>query len=160
MVTNNPNFILYISTFQAIIKTIKEHLVKICTHEHGHLFTIALLNSLDDTKATKKAIYDTIHPELQTLMGNQWGRRVIEWLISPGGTNCFHPTFIATIEEGLQYGKKDKDVRRKEIFDQIEEPIATAIAEQPEFWVSDKHIGLVTSEILTRCKLHIVINNV
>ncbi|XP_061398364.1 protein penguin-like [Musca vetustissima] len=135
---------------RAIIKTIKEHLVKICTHEHGHLFTIALLNSLDDTKATKKAIYDTIHPELQTLMANQWGRRVIEWLISPGGTNCFHPTFIATIEEGLQYGKKDKDVRRKEIFEQIEEPIATSIAENPEFWLSDKHIGLVTAEILIK----------
>ncbi|XP_013099769.1 protein penguin [Stomoxys calcitrans] len=135
---------------RAIIKTIKEHLIKICTHEHGHLFIIALLNSLDDTKATKKAIYDTLHPELQTLMANQWGRRVIEWLISPGGTSCFHPTFIATIEEGLQYGKKDKEVRRKEIFEQIEEPIASAISEQPEFWLSDKHIGLVTGEILTR----------
>ncbi|XP_075158929.1 pumilio and CPL domain-containing protein penguin [Haematobia irritans] len=135
---------------RAIIKTIKEHLVKICTHEHGHLFIIALLNSLDDTKATKKAIYDTIHPELQTLMGNQWGRRVIEWLVSPGGTSCFHPTFIATVEEGLQYGKKDKELRRKEIFEQVEEPIATAISEQPEFWLSDKHIGLVTGEILTR----------
>uniref|UniRef100_A0A1I8M975 PUM-HD domain-containing protein n=1 Tax=Musca domestica TaxID=7370 RepID=A0A1I8M975_MUSDO len=135
---------------RAIIKTIKEHLVKICTHEHGHLFTIALLNSLDDTKATKKAIYDTIHPELQTLMANQWGRRVIEWLVSPGGTNCFHPTFIATIEEGLQYGKKDKEIRRKEIFEQIEEPIAQSIAEQPDFWLSDKHIGLVTAEILIK----------
>ena len=30
---------------------------------------------MDDTKATKKAIYDNIHPELQTLMANQWGRR-------------------------------------------------------------------------------------
>lgn len=135
---------------RAIIKNIKEHLVKICTHEHGHIFAIAVLNSLDDTKATKKAIYDNIHPELQTLMANQWGRRVIEWLTSPGDTNCFHPTFIATIEEGLQYGKKDKDVRRKEIFEQIEEPIATAMSENPEFWVSDKHIGLVTAEILRK----------
>ncbi|XP_023295770.2 protein penguin [Lucilia cuprina] len=135
---------------RAIIKNIKEHLVKICTHEHGHIFAIAVLNALDDTKATKKAIYDTIHPELQTLMANQWGRRVIEWLVSPGDTNCFHPTFIATIEEGLQYGKKDKEVRRKEIFEQIEEPIATAIAENPEFWLSDKHIGLVTAEILKK----------
>lgn len=137
---------------QAIIKNIKEHLIKICTHEHGHVFVIAILNALDDTKATKKAIYDNIHPELQTLMVNQWGRRVIEWLILPADTNCFHPKFIATIEEGLQYGKKDKDVRRKEIFEQIEEPIATAIAENPEFWLSDKHIGLVTAEIVKKCK--------
>lgn len=126
-------------------------MVKICTHEHGHIFAIAVINALDDTKATKKAIFDTIQPELQNLMANQFGRRVIEWLVSPGDTNCFHPTFIATIEEGLQYGKKDKDVRRKEIFEQIEEPIATAIAENPEFWLSDKHIGLVTADILKKC---------
>lgn len=135
---------------RAIIKNIKEHLIKICTHEHGHIFAIAVINALDDTKATKKAIFDTIQPELQNLMANQYGRRVIEWLVSPGDTNCFHPTFIATIEEGLQYGKKDKDIRRKEIFEQIEEPIATAISENPEFWLSDKHIGLVTADILKK----------
>ena len=139
---------------QAIIKNIKEHLIKICTHEHGHIFVIAVLNALDDTKATKKAIYDNIHPELLTLMANQWGRRVIEWLILPADTNCFHPTFIQTIEEGLQYGKKDKDVRRKEIFEQIEEPIATSITENPEFWLSDKHIALVTAEIVKKRKFY------
>lgn len=85
-------------------------------------------------------------------MASPWGRRVVEWLVSPADTNCFHPTFIATIEEGLQYGKKDKDVRRKEIFEQIEEPIAKTIVENPEFWMSDKHIGLVTAEILKNCK--------
>ncbi|XP_036319280.1 protein penguin isoform X1 [Rhagoletis pomonella] len=135
---------------RAIIKTIKEHLVKICTHEHGHIFLLALVNSLDDTKATKKAIYDTLHPELETLMANQWGRRVIEWLVAPADTNCFHPSFIANIEDGLQYGKKDKDIRRKEIFEQIEESLANAIADNAKFWLSNRHIGLVTAEILKK----------
>ncbi|XP_017487674.1 PREDICTED: protein penguin-like isoform X2 [Rhagoletis zephyria] len=135
---------------RAIIKTIKEHLVNICTHEHGHIFLLALVNSLDDTKATKKAIYDTLHPELETLMANQWGRRVIEWLVAPADTNCFHPSFIANIEDGLQYGKKDKDIRRKEIFEQIEESLANAIADNAKFWLSNRHIGLVTAEILKK----------
>ncbi|XP_037938189.1 protein penguin [Teleopsis dalmanni] len=135
---------------RAIIKTIKEHLTKICSHEHGHIFIIAVLNSLDDTKATKKAIFDTIHPELKTLMSNQWGRSVIEWLVAPADTNCFHPGFINTIDKGLEYGKKDKEIRRKEIFEQIEEPIANDITSQPEFWLSDRHIGLVTAEILKK----------
>ncbi|XP_054731365.1 protein penguin [Anastrepha obliqua] len=135
---------------RAIIKTIKEHLVKISTHEHGHIFLLALINSLDDTKATKKAIYDTLHPELETLMRNQWGRRLIEWFVAPADTNCFHPSFIASIEDGLQYGKKDKDTRRKEILEQIEEPLANAIAENPKFWLSNRHIGLVTATILNK----------
>lgn len=135
---------------RAIIKTIKDHLIKISTHEHGHIFLIALVNCLDDTKATKKAIYDNLHPELKTLMENQWGRRVIEWFVVPAVTNCFHPSFITSINDGLQYGKKDTDVRRKEIFEQIEESLSTAISEDPKFWMSNRHIGLVTAEILKK----------
>ncbi|XP_030380731.1 protein penguin [Scaptodrosophila lebanonensis] len=133
---------------RAIIKNIKEHLLKIATHEHGHVFLIAVLNSLDDTKATKKAIYDHLHADLKTLVASPYGRRVIQWLVAPGDTSCFHPGFIKTIEEGLAYGKKDKEARRKEIFEQIEAPIADAIAEDAAFWLSNSHIGLVTADIL------------
>lgn len=128
-------------------------MVKICTHEHGHVFVIAVVNSLDDTKATKKALFDPILAELQTIAANQWGRRVIEWFVSPGDKKSFHPNFTSYIEEGLKYGKKDKDLRRKEIFEQIEEPIAKAIADAPEFWFAEGHIGLVTANMLNKCKI-------
>ncbi|KAI8033828.1 protein penguin [Drosophila gunungcola] len=133
---------------RAIIKNIKEHLLKIATHEHGHVFLISLLNALDDTKATKKAIYDHLHGDLKTLVGNQYGRRVVQWLVAPGDTTCFHPEFIRVVDEGLAFGKKEKELRRKEIFEQIEAPIAQAIAEEAAFWLSNSHIGLVTADIL------------
>lgn len=133
---------------RAIIKNIKEHLLKIATHEHGHVFLISLLNSLDDTKATKKAIYDHLHGDLKTLVGNQYGRRVVQWLVAPGDKACFHPEFIRVVDEGLAFGKKEKELRRKEIFEQIEAPIAEAIAEDAAFWLSNSHIGLVTADIL------------
>ncbi|KAL9882258.1 pumilio and CPL domain-containing protein penguin [Glossina fuscipes fuscipes] len=135
---------------RAILKSMKEHLVKICTHEHGHIFAITVLNALDDTKALKKVIYDTLHPHLETLMATQGGRRVIEWFVTPGDTNCFHPAFIAEIEEGLKYSKKDKETRRKEILEQIEEPLTISITKNTEFWLSNKHIGLVTAGILEK----------
>ncbi|XP_068159994.1 protein penguin [Drosophila tropicalis] len=137
---------------RAIIKNIKEHLLKIATHEHGHVFLISLLNSLDDTKATKKAIYDNLHNDLKSLVANQYGRRVIQWLVAPGDTSCFHPGFIKTIEEGLAFGKKEKDARRKEIFEQIEDPIAEAIVADPSFWLSNRPIGLATADILNHIK--------
>ncbi|XP_017030276.1 protein penguin [Drosophila kikkawai] len=133
---------------RAIIKNIKEHLLKIATHEHGHVFLISLLNALDDTKATKKAIYDHLHGDLKTLVGNQYGRRVVQWLVAPGDTTCFHPKFIRLVDEGLAYGKKEKELRRKEIFEQIEAPIAENIVEDPAFWLSNSHIGLVTADVL------------
>ncbi|ALC49480.1 pen, partial [Drosophila busckii] len=135
---------------RAIIKNIKEHLLKIALHEHGHVFLIALLNSLDDTKATKKAIYDHLHEELKTLVGNQYGRRVVQWLVAPGDTTCFHPGFIKTMDEGLVHGKKEKETRRKEILEQIEGPIADAMVEDATFWLSNSHIGLVTADILSK----------
>ncbi|EDX18530.1 protein penguin [Drosophila simulans] len=133
---------------RAIIKNIKEHLLKIATHEHGHVFLISLLNALDDTKATKKAIYDHLHGDLKALMSSPYGRRVIQWLVAPGDTTCFHPEFIRTVEEGLAFGKKEKELRRKEILEQIEAPIAQSIAEDAAFWLSNSHIGLVTGDIL------------
>ncbi|XP_017085760.1 protein penguin [Drosophila eugracilis] len=133
---------------RAIIKNIKEHLLKIATHEHGHVFLISLLNALDDTKATKKAIYDYLHGDLKTLVSNPYGRRVIQWLVAPGDTVCFHPDFIRVVDEGLAFGKKEKELRRKEILEQIEAPIAQAIVEDAAFWLSNSNIGLVTADIL------------
>jgi len=52
------------------------------------------------------------------------------------------------VDEGLAFGKKEKELRRKEIFEQIEAPIAQAIAEEADFWLSNSHIGLVTADIL------------
>jgi len=116
------------------------------------VFLISLLNALDDTKATKKAIYDHLHGDLKALMSSPYGRRVIQWLVAPGDTTCFHPEFIRTVEEGLAFGKKEKELRRKEILEQIEAPIAQSIAEDAAFWLSNSHIGLVTGDILNHSK--------
>ncbi|XP_060663823.1 protein penguin [Drosophila nasuta] len=135
-------------TRRAILKNIKEHLLKIALHEHGHVFLISLFNVLDDTKAAKKSVYDPLHGDLKTLVASPHGRRVIQWLIAPGDTVCFHPTFIKFIDDGLVHSKKDKEVRRKELLEQIEEPIALAMCEDPGFWLSNSSVGLVTITIL------------
>ncbi|KAH8294499.1 hypothetical protein KR044_005278, partial [Drosophila immigrans] len=135
-------------TRRAILKNIKEHLLKIALHEHGHVFLISLFNVLDDTKAAKKSVYDPLHGDLKTLVASPHGRRVIQWLIAPGDTVCFHPSFIKFIDGGLEHSKKDKDVRRKELLEQIEGPIADAISEDPAYWLSNSTIGLVTITIL------------
>lgn len=93
-----------------------------------------------------------MHGDLKTLVGNQYGRRVIQWLVAPGDTTCFHPKFIQTVDEGLAFGKKEKELRRKEIFEQIEAPIAENIVEDAAFWLSNSHIGLVTADVLNHRK--------
>ncbi|KAH8386828.1 hypothetical protein KR093_002803, partial [Drosophila rubida] len=135
-------------TRRAILKNIKEHLLKIAVHEFGHVFLISLFNVLDDTKAAKKSVYDPLHGDLKTLVASPHGRRVIQWLIAPGDTVCFHPSFIKFIDGGLVHSKKDKDVRRKELLEQVEGPIAQAMEDNAAFWLSNSIIGLVTITIL------------
>ena len=62
--------------FQAIVKNLKEHLIKLCTHEHGHVLILAIVNAMDDTKALKKAIFDNIFSQIEFVIANEWGRRV------------------------------------------------------------------------------------
>lgn len=130
------------------MKTIREHLIKLCTHEHGYVFILNIINSTDDTKALKKSIFDPIYAEIETIVSNEWGRKVIDWFVAPADTTCFHPQIIAFIEEGLKYSKKDKDVRRSELLSQVNDPLCKAIAENPYFWLRGGHIAITTLNIL------------
>lgn len=138
--------------FQAILKTVREHLTKMCTHEHGYVFILALVNSLDDTKALKKSIFDPIFEDIKTIIASEWGRKVIEWFVAPGDTACNHPHTIALLEEGLKFSKKAKDVRRAELLEAVDESLCKAIAEDPYFWLRGGHTALTTGNILKNCK--------
>lgn len=74
---NISRSLIYQFNFQAILKTLKEHLIKLCTHEFGHILIIAIVNSMDDTKALKKSIFDPIFNEINTIVSNEWGRKII-----------------------------------------------------------------------------------
>lgn len=100
----------------------------------------------------KKSLYDVIYPHLTSLLADQWGRRVLYWLISPGDKSYFHPAFILNIEEGLKFSKKDKELRRREIYEQIEESLTTSIVNHPDLWLQNKFVGLLTAEALRKCK--------
>lgn len=133
---------------RAIVKTLKEHLIKLCTHEHGHVLILAVINAMDDTKALKKALFDTIFTEIEAVVANEYGRKIIEWFVSPDDKSLFHPATIAFLEETLRSSKKDKSVRRAEILEAIESPLCEAIAANPEFWLRGGPTGLVTAAIL------------
>lgn len=140
-----------ICQIQAILKTIREHLIKLCTHEHGHILILNIINSTDDTKALKKSIFDPIYAEIETIAQNEWGQKVIDWFVAPAKTTSFHPQMIASIEEGLKFSKKDKDVRRAELLEQVNDPLCRAIAENPYFWLRGGHIAFTTFNILSNC---------
>lgn len=135
---------------RSIVKNLREHLIELCTHEHGHVLIIAIINSMDDTKALKKSIFDHIFTHIEYIAANEWGRRIVEWFVAPEDRTLFHPQIIGYLEAGLLNSKKDKAVRRAEIIEAVEEPLCAAIAANPAFWLRGGHTGLATAAILRR----------
>lgn len=144
---------LFKFSVQAILKSVREHLIKLCTHEHGHVFILTIINVTDDTKALKKSIFDPIFAEIETIAANEWGRKIIDWFVAPSdGDSRFHPQTVKVIEEGMKYSKKDKDTRRAELLEHVSEPLCKAITENPYFWLRGGHIAITTFNILKNCK--------
>lgn len=94
---------------RAIVKSLKEHLIKLCVHEHGHVLILAIINSMDDTKALKKAIFDILFTQIEYIASNEWGKKIIEWFVSPADTTLFHPKITEFLEEGLKFSKKRQE---------------------------------------------------
>lgn len=146
----NPNHNSQSIPVQSIVKNLREHLIKLCTHEHGHVFILAIINSMDDTKALKKSIFDHMFAHIEYIAANEWGRRIVEWFVAPDDRTLFHPQIIGYLEAGLLNSKKDKAVRRAEIVEAVEGPLCAAIAANPAFWLRGGHTGLATAAILRR----------
>lgn len=107
---------------------------------------------MDDTKALKKSIFDPIFAEIETIAANEWGRKVIEWFVAPADTTCYHPQTISLLEEGLKFSKKNKEVRRAELLEAVDDSLCKAISENPHFWLRGGHTAITTVAILKNCK--------
>lgn len=136
---------------RSALKSLKDHVQKICVHEFGYYLIIAILNTIDDTKMLKKYILDVIVTHLDEMILHEWGRKIIEWITAPGDASMFHPQFTAKLNEGLaENSKKDASIRQQEILEATETDIFQAIINQPQNWLNSGHIALTTATVLKR----------
>lgn len=66
---------------QVIIKALKEHIIALSKHEHGHCTIIALLDSIDDTVLLHKILLSDILKNAKDLAVSEWGRKVSQLYI-------------------------------------------------------------------------------
>lgn len=134
---------------RAMLKSIKEHVTKLCIHEHGHLLILEMLNSTDDTLNIKKTLFAAMISDIEAIVGTEFGKRVISFIVSPT-TEFFHPKVLEQLDDDLKLGtqKKDKEIRRKELIEGIAKELAEAIKTNPSFWLKGGHTARVTVAIL------------
>jgi len=102
---------------KSILKSFKTYVMKICKEEYGHLVMLALFDAVDDTVLVKKAIFSEMLPELQDIIANQYGRKVILYLLKPRSHSYFLPDIVKLLEggDGNLYSKKVASVRQEEL---------------------------------------------
>lgn len=135
---------------KVIMKAMKEHIVDLSKHEHGHSVVIALLDAIDDTVLLHKIILSDILKNAKDLAINEWGRKVIFWLVTPADTAQFHPVFISELDQGRTSSncKKPTETRRQEILDYSVSPLLELVIQDTQFWLSTASLTTLMTAIL------------
>lgn len=58
------------------MKALKEHIVELAKHEHGHCTIITLMDVIDDTVLLNKIILSELLKHATELAVDEWGRKV------------------------------------------------------------------------------------
>jgi pumilio family protein 6 len=125
------------------MKNIKEHAVELSKHSSGHCTVITLLDAADDTVLLHKIVLSEILKGARDLAENEWGRKVLLWLVAPTDTRCFHPVFVKELDAGRKRSnlKKDPETRRKEILEHSIDTLLNLVAEEPDFWMKNSSLA-------------------
>lgn len=134
---------------RAALKALKQYVEKLSVHEHGHRLILCILNCYDDTVILGKQLVSVILEHVETIVASgEWGRKVVGWLFSPADKDLLHPTQIEILDGYLKYSKKDKEIRRREIFAAAAEPFCKAVDSNATFWLRGGHTALLTAAIV------------
>nr|XP_040223438.2 protein penguin [Anopheles coluzzii] len=134
---------------RSALRAMKPYVEKLSIHEHGHRLVMCVLNCYDDTVTLGKQVISPILEQIETIVGSgEWGRKVVGWIFSPDDKDLLHPTQIDLLNGYLEYSKKDKDIRRKEVFTVAKEAFCKQLESNASFWLRGGHTALLTAAIL------------
>lgn len=97
----------------------KTFIHKIAIEEHGHKILLGIFDSVDDTKFISKSILEELFRGGKELFDNEYGRKVITYLIAPRDTRFFIKDYVKRLETGddSETKKKEPEIRKKELLD-------------------------------------------
>ena len=126
-----------------VIKTFKKFMVKTVQDEHGYMAILAMLDTVDDTKITGKAILGeilTCDEGLEEIISNERARKVLTFGLVGRNKTYFHPDVIANLAKGDGHSKKDPETRRKEVAESIVEPLCLHIMANLENFLGENNL--------------------
>jgi pumilio family protein 6 len=127
---------------RAILKSLKDHVEKLCMHEHGHLLILEILHTTDDTLNIKKTLLAQIIKNIEPIACNEYGKKILYFIVSPN-KEFLHPGLLKQLDEDYKLGtqKKDVEIRRKELMEAVESDLCSEIKKNANFWLQGGHIA-------------------
>jgi len=135
---------------KVVVKTLKGKVKEIACTEAGHILLLALLDCVDDTVLVRKALIPEVLNEAADLAQNEWGRKVILYLVAHRDPAYFHPQQVEVLAKGdsISGRKKDTKVREQEMLEAVSGPLLEKIAEDPATWLGGSSIAMVSLAIM------------
>ncbi|RNA26403.1 pumilio domain-containing KIAA0020-like protein [Brachionus plicatilis] len=135
-----------------IIKSMKTFVVKIALEEHGHMVLLAILDSVDDTKLVSKGILDELLRSMDQVIENDFGRKVISYLIAPRDSRFYIKDYVNRLEQGdsSETSKKDPEKRRAELFDFIKPAILAYLKKKKDTILYNGSFGILVPIFLEK----------
>ncbi|CAH8544633.1 unnamed protein product [Schistosoma turkestanicum] len=147
---------------KVLVKNLKTCIQNIAFNEHGHLFIIGLIDSVDDIVLLQKTIFREILDDLELFVMHPNARKILLYMLSPRDRRHFSPQFIHSVlvpGDTNSYTKKLLGIRALELR-QSQSLVLPALLNLVndkliELFIGDtlSEVGLLTSKDLGRLVL-------
>lgn len=133
-----------------IVKSLKTYIQKISCEEYGHLVLLAIFDSVDDTKLVSKAILDELFRSIDDLFKNDYGRKVLTYLMAPRDRRFFIKDYIKTLEKGdtTTTSKKEPEKRHLELREYSIKYFHNYLLKNIDNLITNGSVGIIVPQIL------------
>lgn len=144
-----------------MLKTMKEHSLKIAKEEYGHLVLLRALDVVDDTLQVEKMLLSPLLPQLTDLVTDKHGSKWILHILSPYNKRYFDAMTLQLLKPTLIPGKdgamvptshKSAETRREELLQYIATPLAETCANNVRKFASSPVGTRVLYETVKACE--------
>uniref|UniRef100_A0A1I7TS61 PUM-HD domain-containing protein n=1 Tax=Caenorhabditis tropicalis TaxID=1561998 RepID=A0A1I7TS61_9PELO len=113
-----------------IVKNFKDLSVKAAMEHYGHRVLLALFDTIDDTVLLNKVIVSELANDMKKLIEDEWGEKVIHYLVHPRDGRGIDKREIAFLAEGDSnpHSKKEKKDRYGQLYTGITENLYPYLA--------------------------------
>ncbi|KJH50558.1 CPL domain protein [Dictyocaulus viviparus] len=124
-----------------MVKNFKDLVVKTAMEHYGHRVLLAIFDAVDDTVLVNKCITSVLGHEMDKLILDCWGEKVIHYLVHPRDGRGMPRDEIELLKEGdsNQFSKKSKKHRYAELYSNICEPLYSYLSANMESLIFDSN---------------------